>query len=80
MTCLRQILGLVKNPNFHKIYLINCNDSEYENLFIGDLLCLLSNINILESETSPKTFYNENKKMTRLRLISGLVTNHNFHG
>jgi hypothetical protein len=32
-----------------------------------------------EFETSLKCFYSENKKMARLRLISGLVTNPKFH-
>jgi hypothetical protein len=80
MTCLRLISGLVNKPNFHKIYLINYNDSKSEKkISTCNLLCLLRILKILESETSPKKFYSENKKMTHLRLISGLVTNPNFH-
>ena len=79
MTCLRLISRLVKNSNFHKIYLINYNELESRKNSTGNFPCLLDILKILESETSSKNCYSENKNMTRLRLISGLVTNPNFH-
>jgi hypothetical protein len=82
MSCLRLISGLVNNPNFHKIYLTNYNDSKYEKKnSTYNLLWLLRILKISESETSQKKKnYNENSKMTLLKLISGLVPSLVFHG
>jgi hypothetical protein len=70
--------NLVKNPNFHKIYLINYDDSKSENFSTYNSLCFLGILKILEFKTSPKFVYSENKKMTHLRLVSRLITNPNI--
>jgi hypothetical protein len=80
MSYLRLISGLVNNPNFHKIYLTNYNDSKYKKIVTYNFLCLLRILKILESKTSQKKSYSENAKMTLLKLISGLVTSLVFHG
>jgi hypothetical protein len=79
MTCLIQISGAFRNPNFYREYLQTYSEPASKICTTCTPRSILSLYKFSRSEASQKISYNEISKMTCLKLISRAFGNPNFH-
>jgi len=78
-TFLRLVTWLVKNPIFHRVSLRKYNDPQHEISTMCTWKFIIKHLQFSLYESSQKTSYSKNPKMTRLKLNSRWIKNPIFN-